>query len=153
MDRSWYRLSPDEVIQELESARSGLSALEANQRFKQYGPNLLKEEGQKSHGAILYHQFSDIMIFILLVAAVLSWAMRSERDALWTIGFFSNPKLMGAVFLTLFFQMAITYHPMLQSIFHTTALPIEDLMGCVAVASTVYFLLEAEKWWRYRRGS
>jgi Ca2+-transporting ATPase len=80
-------------------------------------------------------------------------AMRSERDALWTIGFFSNPKLMGAVLLTIFFQMAITYHPMLQSIFHTTALPIEDLMVCVVVASTVYFLVESEKWWRYRRKS
>jgi len=80
-------------------------------------------------------------------------AIRSERDALWTIGLFSNPGLMGAVLLTILFQLAITYHPMFQSIFHTTALTVEELIACIAVASTVCFAVEAEKWWRYRRKS
>ncbi len=79
-------------------------------------------------------------------------AMRSERDALWTIGFLSNPKLMGAVLLTFIFQLAITYLPFLQTVFHTTALTVWELFTCIAVASTVYFAVEGEKWWRYRRG-
>jgi len=79
-------------------------------------------------------------------------AIRSERDALWTIGFFSNPNLIGAVLLTLIFQLAITYSPLLQPIFHTTALTVGELASCIAVASTVYFSVEGEKWWRYRQG-
>jgi Ca2+-transporting ATPase len=79
-------------------------------------------------------------------------AIRSERDALWTIGLFSNPKLVGAVLLTLIFQLAITYSPLFQPIFHTTALTAGELTVCITMASTVYFAVEGEKWWRYRKG-
>jgi P-type Ca2+ transporter type 2C len=77
-------------------------------------------------------------------------AIRSEQDFLWTIGPFSNPKLMGAVLITLLLQLAITYLPFLQPIFHTASLTMENLATCVALASTVYLAVEAEKWLRYR---
>jgi Ca2+-transporting ATPase len=80
-------------------------------------------------------------------------AIRSERDYLWTIGLFSNPKLIGSVLLTVIFQLAITYSPLLQPIFRTTALTAGELTACITVSSTVYFAVEAEKWWRYRRKS
>ena len=79
-------------------------------------------------------------------------AIRSERQALWTIGLMSNPQLIGAVVLTVVLQLAITYVSVLQPIFHTTALTAGELGTCVAVASTVYVAVEAEKWIRYRRG-
>jgi len=78
-------------------------------------------------------------------------AIRSERDYLWTIGLFSNPKLMGAVLLTIVLQMAITYSPPLQPIFHTTALTAGELAACIVVSSTVFVAVEGEKWLRYRR--
>ncbi|HEY5595575.1 MAG TPA: cation-translocating P-type ATPase C-terminal domain-containing protein, partial [Nitrospiria bacterium] len=77
-------------------------------------------------------------------------AIRSERDYLWRIGLFSNPHLIGAVALTLGLQFVITYSPMLQPIFHTTALTAGELAVCIAVTSTVYFAVEGEKWLRYR---
>ncbi len=80
-------------------------------------------------------------------------AIRSEREALWTIGLWSNPQLMGAVVLTIGLQLAITYAPALQPIFHTTTLTAGQLVTCVAVASTVYVAVEGEKWVRYRRGA
>jgi Ca2+-transporting ATPase len=58
---------------------------------------------------------------------------------------------MGAVVLTVLLQLAITYASVLQPIFHTTALTLAELGTCVAVASTVYVAVEAEKWVRYRR--
>jgi Ca2+-transporting ATPase len=79
-------------------------------------------------------------------------AMRSERDPLWRIGLFSNPKLIGAVLLTIILQMGITYSPYLQPIFHTVPLTPAELAGCIATASTVYFAVEAEKWIRRRKG-
>jgi Ca2+-transporting ATPase len=77
-------------------------------------------------------------------------AIRSELDYLWRIGLFSNPKLMGAVALTVGMQFVIMYHPRLQPIFHTAALTGGDLALCIAVAMTVYFAVEGEKWLRYR---
>ncbi|MBI3610792.1 MAG: cation-translocating P-type ATPase [Nitrospirae bacterium] len=79
-------------------------------------------------------------------------AIRSERDPFWRTGFFSNPQLMGAVALTVGLQFIITYHPLLQPIFHTTTLTGGELAVCVAVALTVYFAVEGEKGLRYRKG-
>jgi Ca2+-transporting ATPase len=78
-------------------------------------------------------------------------AIRSERDPLWVIGLLSNPKLVGAVMLTLILQVVITYAPMVQPIFHTTPLEPSELMLCLLAAVMVYLAVEAEKWWRFGR--
>jgi Ca2+-transporting ATPase len=78
-------------------------------------------------------------------------AIRSERDALWTIGLWSNSKLIAAVAATVGLQLALTYLPTFQVLFHTAALSLAELAFCVAVASTVYLAVEGEKWWRHRR--
>jgi len=78
-------------------------------------------------------------------------AIRSEQNPLWRIGFFSNPHLMAAVALTAGLQFVITYHPRLQPIFHTASLTAGELAACLAVALTVYFAVEGEKWLRYRK--
>jgi Ca2+-transporting ATPase len=77
-------------------------------------------------------------------------AIRSERNYLWRIGFATNPKLMGAVLLTLGLQFVITYQPLLQPAFHTATLAAKDLILCTVVALTVYLAVEGEKWFRYR---
>ncbi len=88
---------------------------------------------------------------VLQMANVL--AIRSERDPLWRIGWLSNPQLVGAVMLTLILQVAITYGPALQAIFHTTALTAPELLLCLLTALLFYAAVEAEKWWWFgRRG-
>lgn len=89
--------------------------------------------------------------FVLTIFQMFSvLAMRSERNALWTIGLFSNPKLISAVVMIVLLQLAITYSSVLQPFFHTTALSMEELALCLGVALTVYLVLEGEKWLRYR---
>jgi Ca2+-transporting ATPase len=75
-------------------------------------------------------------------------AIRSDRQALWTIGLWSNPRLLAAVAMAVGAQLALTYSPLLQGFFHTTALTGRELGVCVAVASSVYVAVELEKWWR-----
>jgi len=84
---------------------------------------------------------------VLQMAHVL--AIRSERDPLWKIGLLSNPQLVGAVMLTLALQVVITFSPMLQPIFHTTALTAPELLLCLLAALTVFSAVELEKWWRF----
>ncbi|MBI3596470.1 MAG: cation-translocating P-type ATPase [Nitrospirae bacterium] len=92
--------------------------------------------------------------FVLTIFQMFSvLAMRSERNALWTIGFFSNRKLISAVFVIVILQLAITYSPLLQPVFHTTALTMGELVLCVGVALTVYLAVEGEKWLRFREWS
>lgn len=78
-------------------------------------------------------------------------AIRSEREALWTIGLWSNPRLLGAVLLAVGAQLALTYSPFLQTFFHTAALTGRELALCAAVASSVFIAVECEKWLRRRR--
>tara|TARA_R110002072_G_scaffold13481_2_gene56842 strand:+ start:30416 stop:33238 length:2823 start_codon:yes stop_codon:yes gene_type:complete len=72
-------------------------------------------------------------------------ACRAERDSLLAIGVFSNPTLIGAVLLTLALQLAVIYLPPMQTLFRTEALSIVELIGCLALSTTVFFAVEMKK--------
>jgi Ca2+-transporting ATPase len=78
-------------------------------------------------------------------------AVRSERESLFTQGFFSNPYLLMAVAISFILQMAIVYVPSLNLIFKTQPLSVFQLFICVAVSSLVFFAVEMEKWVRRLR--
>lgn len=58
--------------------RAGLTAAEAARRLEETGPNRLGDEGAPSRWAILRHQFTDVMIWILLAAALVSGLLLDE---------------------------------------------------------------------------
>lgn len=68
----WYILNNEEVISMLNSDKEGLSSKEAKLRLDQNGYNKLKEA--KKRGLILrfIDQFKNVMIIVLIVAALLS---------------------------------------------------------------------------------
>lgn len=69
----WYRLTPEETLTELNSnLDAGLSQEEVQRRLGQYGLNELVERGRKSPWRILLDQFKEIMVIILIIAAILS---------------------------------------------------------------------------------
>lgn len=68
----WHRLSIPEVLKSLDTNAEGLSIPEAKEKLKQAGPNELKEAKAKSIAGMLLSQFKDVMILILLAAAILS---------------------------------------------------------------------------------
>ena len=53
-------------------------------------------------------------------------AIQSERDAFWVVGLTTNPKLIGAILLTVVAQLAVIYVPALHPIFKTSPLPRES---------------------------
>ncbi|MDH5354974.1 MAG: HAD-IC family P-type ATPase, partial [Gammaproteobacteria bacterium] len=93
------------------------------------------------------------IVFTVLTLSQLfhSLAVRSESISLFRLGLSSNLPMLGAVVLTLFLQMAVIYVPVLNNIFHTQPLPLFDLAACLALSSTVLFVVEIEKW-LMRRG-
>ena len=77
----WHRKTADNVFEELGSTRQGLSADEARWRLEEYGPNELEERGGRSPLAMLFSQFADFMILVLLGAAVVAAAIGDLGDA------------------------------------------------------------------------
>jgi len=58
------------------SADNGLSTAEVSRRLKQYGPNRLREAKRKSASLILLNQFKSLIVLLLAVAALLSFAFK-----------------------------------------------------------------------------
>ena len=87
------------------------------------------------------------VVFTTLVIAQLFHvlAIRSERDSLLQLGFFSNPQLVAAVLITVGLQLAVIYVPFLNPIFKTTPLPLPDLFVCFVLGSLVMVAVEIEK--------
>jgi Ca2+-transporting ATPase len=72
MTPSWHTLSVDAVYSYLESTPTGLTEAEAAQRLTEYGPNELQAARRVSPWVILFEQFKNVLIVILLVATALS---------------------------------------------------------------------------------
>ncbi|MEO8795194.1 MAG: cation-translocating P-type ATPase [Daejeonella sp.] len=79
---NWHHLNIKEVINLLESSKTGLSSDEVEVRLQQYGTNELTEGKKKSVAFIFLAQFKDVMILILLAAAVISGFIGDVTDAI-----------------------------------------------------------------------
>ncbi len=79
---TWYRQSAEAVLTQLASVASGLSAQEAAQRLATNGPNELKEGKQISPFQIFIGQFKSLIIWILIVAGIISGVLGETVDAL-----------------------------------------------------------------------
>ena len=71
----WHTLNPREAAQRLDTdPRRGLSAKTAAARLEQYGPNALAEGKKKTVLQVFLEQFKDLMVIILIIAALISMA-------------------------------------------------------------------------------
>jgi len=98
-------------------------------------------------------EYWQTVVFTVLTVSQLfhSLAVRSERESLFTIGWLTNPYMLGAVTLALALQLAVIYVPALNGIFHTQPLPALDLAICLALSALTLVAVETEKW-MVRRG-
>jgi hypothetical protein len=72
-ENQWHLLDGEQSLAHLASdADNGLSAAEAQQRLQEYGPNRLQEASRASLIHLFINQFRDLMIQVLLAAAVIA---------------------------------------------------------------------------------
>jgi len=68
-----YHTSPiADVATSLNTTPAGLDPATAQHRLTEFGPNQLADAQKKTIGRMLLHQFTDVMILVLLAAAVVS---------------------------------------------------------------------------------
>lgn len=68
----FYQSSKEELYSQFKTSEMGLSATEAKTRYEQDGPNSLEETKRESIFIKFLRQFSDPLIIILIIAAIVS---------------------------------------------------------------------------------
>lgn len=68
----WHSCSPEQAMQQLDTGEGGISEPEAALRLKQYGENRLKPPEPGSIVIRFLSQFDNVLIYILLAAAVVT---------------------------------------------------------------------------------
>ena len=77
----WHAIPADDVARELGvDPHVGLSSAEAARRLGLHGPNRLAETPREPRWRVFLRQFQDVLILVLLVAAVVSLAVTREWE-------------------------------------------------------------------------
>jgi len=84
-----------QVLSRLAGGASGLPQGEAEQRLERFGPNRIPEPGRATPLRVFLRQFASPLIYLLLVATVLSLLIGDLRDALFIFGILVLNALVG----------------------------------------------------------
>lgn len=96
-----YNLTPREIINKFRTNPSGLSNAEAQKRLGEFGFNEIEKKRRWKWLKLIFNQFNDALVWILLVAAFLAFIFHETRDVTIilfivfinaTIGFFQEFK-------------------------------------------------------------
>ena len=80
---NWYLRSVEETQRQLDvDPKAGLATGEVERRQRKYGSNVIEEGRRRSVLRMLLGQFTDFMVIVLLVAAVVSGLIGEIKDAI-----------------------------------------------------------------------
>ncbi|GHD60887.1 cation-transporting P-type ATPase [Jeongeupia chitinilytica] len=92
---AWYRLDAGAVLEQLQSGEHGLDEADALERGERYGPNQLPERAGRPAWLKFIAHFNDVLIYILLAAAVLTGVMGHWVDTVVILGVVVINALIG----------------------------------------------------------
>jgi Ca2+-transporting ATPase len=78
----FYTLSIESAFSRLESSPEGLTSAEAARRLAEFGPNELQAAHRVTPWQILFEQFKNVLIIILLIATTLSFFLGHGLEAI-----------------------------------------------------------------------
>ena len=93
----FYKLSVDETLTSTNSSSEGISSAEAASRLQQYGENALPQKPGKPAWLRFLAHFNDVLIYVLLAAAVLTAVMGHWVDTLVILGVAVMNALIGHI--------------------------------------------------------
>ena len=70
--KQYYLQTKEEVLKEFKTSTDGLSSEQAQENLAKYGKNALVEGKKKTAFQVFLEQFKDLMVIILIIAAVIS---------------------------------------------------------------------------------
>ena len=94
---AWHAVSPEQALAKLESRAEGLSHTQAERRLEEHGPNQLKQAESRPGWKRLLEQFNNILMLVLIVAAIASLGLGHTLDAAAILGVVLIIALIGFV--------------------------------------------------------
>ncbi|MCC6095815.1 MAG: HAD-IC family P-type ATPase, partial [Eubacterium sp.] len=95
--KKWYQLPAKEVMDELGTNPEGLSPDQVTAAQEKYGRNVLKEGKKKTPFQIFLGQFRDLLVIVLIAAAVISALTGDARSTLVILGVLVINAVLGTV--------------------------------------------------------
>ena len=80
--KSFWALKVSEVLDLLETTADGLAQEEVKERLKMFGYNDIKEQKRLTRLKIFFNQFKSPLIFLLLLAGIITLILKDYQDAL-----------------------------------------------------------------------
>jgi Ca2+-transporting ATPase len=93
----WHALTAEEVLDHLKVRENGLSNAEAAERTAQYGPNQLTEAPRPGFLHLLWEQFNNFIVMLLIVASIISALLGEWVDASAIIAIVLLNAILGIV--------------------------------------------------------
>ncbi len=81
LDHAWHAMAGDEVLETLDVGRDGLPSESVDERRTRHGPNRLRPPARRSTLRRLLTQFHNVLIYVLLVAGLLTTVLGHWVDA------------------------------------------------------------------------
>ena len=95
--KEWYQMHEDEVLEALGSDANGLSREKADTLLKTHGENVLRETKKKSVWRVFAEQFADLLVIILIIAAIISMISGNVESTIVIFAVITMNAILGTV--------------------------------------------------------
>ena len=95
--RAWYQMSEEEALQSQNVGKEGLTEAQAEERLKEHGRNVLQETKKKSAFQVFLEQFKDLLVIILIVAALISMVSGNVESTIVIFAVIIMNAILGTV--------------------------------------------------------
>lgn len=93
----WYQKTKEELLEEFQSKEQGLTSPEAQKRLEDKGKNVLEEGKRQSTLQVFLKQFCDLLVVILIIAAVISMISGNVESTVVIIAVIVLNAILGTV--------------------------------------------------------
>src|SRR5688572_22758700 len=91
----YHQVSVDETLKNLGVNANGLTTEERTNRQTEFGKNTIPQPKPKSLISIFFHQFLNPLIYVLIAAAIISFATGDLNDAIFIFAIIFINAVMG----------------------------------------------------------
>ena len=95
--KDWYQKDEVQVLKELCTQKEGLSTQKAAELLLEKGENLLEEGKKKSTLEVFFEQFKDLLVVILIVAAIISMLSGNVESTIVIVAVIILNAILGTV--------------------------------------------------------
>ena len=106
---------------------------------------------QGIEGTNLDEARATVVNVIVMVQSFYLLNCRSRTQSIFSIGIFTNRWLLAGLLVTWLAQLAFTYLPLMNRLFHTAPVRAEAWLYIVAIGVFTFAVVELEKWLRFRK--